>query len=135
VGVEVPEQLEGVNISFQVFDHFDVVEDIRANDGSGKNIYDIVDPYLRTVVALSVLFIIIHDLSFFNLDALSNAVKSKNVLTRKEKNVLSRPIMGDDKGRDASDRRRVIAGRGIRNDRVGARGVVHDTLGSRYKGS
>ena len=57
----------GDPISFNVFDHFDKVTQIRADDGTNKTIWDIVDPYFTVVVSLAVLLSMISDLIGFEI--------------------------------------------------------------------
>jgi len=122
-GSSTPMALRGESVSFQVFDHFDKVLLIRADDGSNKNIYDIVDPYLRILVAIAVLMVVVHDVGLLNLSDFSAGVGKG--LSRKESYKVSHPVAGDNMGRSAEDRRRLIAKRGERHDRTGGRGIIH----------
>lgn len=68
-GTASPDVLQGLTdgdpVAFQVFDHFGELESAEADDGSGKNIWDIVMPYFETVVTLAVLAVILEDLLGF----------------------------------------------------------------------
>lgn len=48
-GTNAPDVLEGETISFQVFDHFDYVDTI-VSDTDGENIWEIIDPYITTIL-------------------------------------------------------------------------------------
>lgn len=61
-GSSSPAVLQGKGVSFQIFDEFDVLNSIEADDGSGKTIWDIVMPFFNTVIALGVLGVILRDL-------------------------------------------------------------------------
>lgn len=49
-------------ITFQIFNRFDTLESIKSDQGSNKNLWDIVMPYFQTVVALAVFLVMIEDL-------------------------------------------------------------------------
>jgi len=61
-GSSSPAVLQGKNYTIQIFDNFDKVTLPVADDGSGKNIWDIVMPYFRVVVGFAVLFVITMDI-------------------------------------------------------------------------
>lgn len=54
--------LEGETISYQIYEHFDVLETIESDQGDHKNIWDIVMPWFNTAVALAVFLVILNDL-------------------------------------------------------------------------
>jgi len=64
--------LEGETLSYQIYDHFDVLESIESDQGDNKNIWDIVMPWVNIIVALAVFFVILGDLlgGGFNLSCL-----------------------------------------------------------------
>lgn len=70
-GTSAPEELQGMTVSFQIFDKFDTLEGIEADDGSGKNVWDIVNPYFQFTVALGVLGVILMDLMALGLPSFS----------------------------------------------------------------
>lgn len=53
---------DGDPITFQIWDQFDELESIESDQGTNKNIWDLVMPYFNIVVALAVLFVILNDL-------------------------------------------------------------------------
>jgi len=61
-GSSSPSEIRGLTYSMQIFNHFDELESIRADDGSNKNLWEIVDPYFRLIVGLSALFVVLSDL-------------------------------------------------------------------------
>jgi len=61
-GSSSPAVLQGKNYTIQIFDNFDKVTLPVADDGSGKNIWDIVMPYFRVIVGFAVLFVITMDI-------------------------------------------------------------------------
>ena len=61
-GTSAPEELEGRTLSYQIFDYFGFVAEIEADDGSGKNVWDIINPYIQVIVSLGVLGVILFDL-------------------------------------------------------------------------
>jgi len=73
-GSSSPSVLQGDTVSIQIWDYLSASTSplllARADDGSNKDIWDIVDPYFAMVVAFSVFLVIIGDLLgiFFNED-------------------------------------------------------------------
>jgi hypothetical protein len=61
-GTAAPEELQGRGVSFQIFDFLYIVNDIEADNGSGKNVWDIVMPFFDTIIALGVFGVILFDL-------------------------------------------------------------------------
>jgi len=62
-GSSSPPELQGRNYHINVFDHFnDELPDIVADDGSNKNIWDIVNPYFRFIVGMAIVLMILADL-------------------------------------------------------------------------
>lgn len=64
-GSSSPSVLQGKNYTVQIWDNMDVLTMAVADDGSDKNIWDIVMPYFNVVVALVVLLAILTDLMGF----------------------------------------------------------------------
>jgi len=64
-GSSSPAVLQGKNYTMQIWDHTEVLTAAVADDGSNKNIWDIVMPYFNVVVALVVLLGILTDLMGF----------------------------------------------------------------------
>lgn len=61
-GSSSPAALTGQTISFQVWDHTDVITTIKSDDGQNKDIWEIIDPYVKLIVAFGVLGVILGDL-------------------------------------------------------------------------
>lgn len=61
-GTSAPDILQGKDMSFQLFDGFYIIPTIVADDGSDKNIWDIIAPYWDALIALGVLGVILTDL-------------------------------------------------------------------------
>lgn len=61
-GTSAPDVLQGKDMSFQLFDGFYIIPTIVADDGSGKNIWDIIAPYWDALIGLGVLGVIFMDL-------------------------------------------------------------------------
>jgi len=124
-------QIQGKTVSINMWDHAaDILPTAVADDGSDKNIWDIVDPYFTVVVSLAVLLVFLSDIAYIELghDGTQERAKaSPNVLTRKEKRTITRSakVPRDEMGRTASERRQVINKRGQQADREGRRGIIH----------
>lgn len=61
-GTSGPDELEGKTFSINVFEAFTIVPTIEADDGSGKNVWDIIMPYVEMIVALGVFGVILADI-------------------------------------------------------------------------
>jgi len=72
-GTSAPEALQDRTVSFQIFESFDLVTTIVADDGSNKNIWDIVTPFFDTIIALGVLGVILFDVISLGLPDFSAA--------------------------------------------------------------
>jgi hypothetical protein len=59
-GSSSPAVLQGQTYTMQIYDHFDTLTSIRADDGSNKNIWDITMPYFRVVIGFATLWVIIN---------------------------------------------------------------------------
>jgi len=62
-------ELQGKNYSIQLFDYFGTLETITADDGSNKNILDIVMPFFNTVIAFAVLYVVLGDLFGISIES------------------------------------------------------------------
>jgi hypothetical protein len=78
-GTSAPDELQGREVSFQVFDGFALLPEIVADDGSGKNVWDIVTPFFDTIVALGVLGVILADVLRLGLPDFSGATPPQAV--------------------------------------------------------
>jgi len=61
-GSSSPVVLQGVNVEIQIWDNMEKLQEIVADDGTNKNIFDIVDPYITVLVGLAVVMVIVGDL-------------------------------------------------------------------------
>lgn len=61
-GTSAPTDIQGMTVSFQIFDGFTLIPTILADDGSGKDVWGIVMPYFNTIIALGVLGVILMDI-------------------------------------------------------------------------
>jgi len=101
-GSSSPAVLQGKTYSVQIFNSFDELESIRSDDGQNKNIWDIVMPYFRTVMALAIFFVMIEDLLGFRFahgrhsggsheDHSGGADPDRNTLTPEEEARMENP--------------------------------------------
>jgi len=89
-GSSAPAVLQGKTTTFQVFDHFDLIPTIKADDGSNKNIWDIVMPYWVNIVGLAVLLVILNDLlgiAMYSAGRASNKIQKKNLYEQQRENL------------------------------------------------
>lgn len=72
--------LEGATLSFQIFDHFDVLNSINSDQADNKNIWDIIMPFFNTLVSLAVFLVILGDImgGGFNTDTSDITDYAKN---------------------------------------------------------
>jgi len=102
-GSSSPSILQGKNYTIQIFDNFDKVTVFKADDGSNKDIWDIVMPYFRVVVGFAVLFVITMDIIGVGLSARggdytttetgSETVSSSSLLPSGERKSFSHSII------------------------------------------
>jgi len=83
-GSSSPTELQGKNYSMQIFDKFGTFLAVRADDGSNKNIWDIVMPWFTVAVNLCVLAVILAGLLGLVIGETEEAVGLE--LKRREKN-------------------------------------------------
>lgn len=67
--------LEGETLSYQIYDHFDVLESIESDQGDHKNIWDIIMPWINTAVALAVFLFIFFDLIGIGFSAADSGIE------------------------------------------------------------
>lgn len=77
-GSSSPAVLQGKGVSFQIFDNFDFLNSIEADDGSGKNIWGVVMPYFQTIIALGVLGVILFDILAIGVPNFSGGGRSSS---------------------------------------------------------
>jgi len=78
-GTSAPAELEGKGMSFQIFDAFPLLLTIVADDGTNKNIWDIVTPFFDTIIALGVLGVILMDILALGLPDFSGGQRARAV--------------------------------------------------------
>lgn len=78
-GTSAPTELEGKGMSFQIFDAFPLILTIVADDGTNKNIWDIVTPFFDTIIALGVLGVILMDILALGLPDFSGGQRARAV--------------------------------------------------------
>jgi hypothetical protein len=66
-GSSSPAELQGKTYSMQIFDHFDIIPLIKADDGSNKGVWDIIDPFVTFLVTIGVFLVILSDLMGFEM--------------------------------------------------------------------
>lgn len=63
-------------LTFQIYDHFDVLSGVQADDGSGKDLWDIVMPWWNVVVTLALFIAIFYELSGIGISSDTTQVDS-----------------------------------------------------------
>jgi hypothetical protein len=76
-GSSSPPALQGLSYSLQPYDHLGYVEEIRSDTGSNDNVWDIIQPMVDVMVALSVAWVILNDLLKLGTQHVSERSKSK----------------------------------------------------------
>jgi len=61
----------GDPIEFQIFDHFDVVNEIRSDQDDTTTLWDVVDPVVKLLVSMAILVVILGDMSMFQFNSSS----------------------------------------------------------------
>lgn len=69
-GTSAPEELQGLTLSYQIFDYLGFVSTINSDSlTSPKNIWEIIMPYINMIVGLAVLGVILSDLLAIGIPA------------------------------------------------------------------
>lgn len=121
-GTSAPGELQGKTVTFQIFEAFGLIDIIVADDGSNKNIWDIVMPYFEVIVGLGVLGVILFDVLALGIpDFSANSspepdYRVSGVVRKKEALAPQRPVsipIKNDVGERTLKRGRWYGGRTI----------------------
>jgi len=139
-GSSSPSVLNGRTYTINIFDESYIgpgspIYEAESDDGQNKNIWDIVDPYFTTVVAIAVFLVILSDVMGIELqhDATQipsggsrmSIIESARVGRSAKRSLDGKGPRTDNMGRTAEERRRVINRRGINHDASGGGGIIH----------
>jgi len=72
-GTSSDEELQGKSYTLDIWGNLYMIDDIQADDGTGKNIWDIVMPYWDFLIAFGVLSVIISDILDFRFTGLGSS--------------------------------------------------------------
>lgn len=80
-GSSSPAELQGKNYTIQPLDHFDVVGQIKSDDGQNKGVWDVIDPLVTVMVVLSVFYVVVSDVIKLGSHEIAKADRQKKKTT------------------------------------------------------